>query len=76
MKTTTRSQTLHTNSCSRNVSPSCPSNVAADNPKQIAARAGHTSVSVVLDRYGHLYPDHDISLIDTLEAHAQRAAMR
>ena len=49
---------------------------AGANPKQVAARAGHTSVSVVLDRYGHLYPDHDISLIDTLEAHAQRAAMR
>ena len=49
---------------------------AGANPKQIAARAGHTSVSVVLDRYGHLYPDHDIDLIDTLEAHAQRAALR
>ena len=26
------------------------------NPKQIAVMAGHTSVSVVLDRYGHLLP--------------------
>lgn len=25
-------------------------------PNQVAARAGHSSVSVVLDRYGHLYP--------------------
>ena len=25
-------------------------------PRQVAALAGHTSVSVVLDRYGHLYP--------------------
>ncbi|MFN0026840.1 MAG: site-specific integrase [Acidimicrobiales bacterium] len=49
---------------------------AGANAKQVAARAGHTSVSVVLDRYGHVYPDHDISLIDTLEAHAQRAATR
>lgn len=26
------------------------------NPKGVAARAGHTSVSFTLDRYGHLYP--------------------
>lgn len=26
-------------------------------PEQIAARAGHTSVSVGLDRYGHPFPD-------------------
>ena len=25
-------------------------------PKKVAARAGHTSVSFVLDRYGHLFP--------------------
>lgn len=31
--------------------------VAGANPKQIAAWAGHSSVSVVLDRYGHLFPD-------------------
>ena len=42
---------------------------AGANPKQVAARAGHSSVSVVLDRYGHLYPDHDQSLIANLEAH-------
>jgi integrase len=28
-------------------------------PKQIATWAGHTSVSVVLDRYGHLFPGHE-----------------
>lgn len=28
-------------------------------PKQIAKWAGHTSVSVVLDRYGHLFPESD-----------------
>jgi hypothetical protein len=27
------------------------------NPKEVAARAGHASVSFTLDRYGHLYPD-------------------
>ena len=34
-------------------------------PKQIAVRAGHTSVSVVLDRYGHLFPQHDALLQST-----------
>ena len=37
------------------------------NPKQISALAGHTSVSVVLDRYGHLYPQNDIALMDRLD---------
>jgi integrase len=41
---------------------------AGANPKQIAARAGHTSVSVVLDRYGHLLPEHDGELLERLEA--------
>ena len=43
------------------------------NPKQVAVRAGHTSVSVVLDRYGHLYPQQDDELIDALEARAMTA---
>lgn len=41
---------------------------AGGNPKQIAARAGHTSVAVVFDRYGHLYEEHDASLVAALEA--------
>ena len=41
---------------------------AGANAKQIAVRAGHTSVSVVLDRYGHLYPDQDERLADALRA--------
>jgi integrase len=41
---------------------------AGANPKQIAVRAGHTSVSVVLDRYGHLFPDHDRALLEALQA--------
>lgn len=43
---------------------------AGAHPKQIATRAGHTSVSVVLDRYGHLYPQHDDDLVSTLQAGA------
>ena len=42
--------------------------IAADaNPKQIAIRAGHTSVSVVLDRYGHFFPEQDEALVMALE---------
>jgi integrase len=43
--------------------------IAAEaNPKEVAARAGHTSVSFTLDRYGHLYPDADQALRDRLDA--------
>ena len=37
------------------------------NPKQVAVRAGHTSVSVVLDRDEHLYPHHDDDLMTALQ---------
>jgi hypothetical protein len=32
------------------------------------ARAGHSSVSFTLDRYGHLYPEADTALRDRLDA--------
>jgi integrase len=35
---------------------------AGANPKEVAARAGHASVSFTLDRYGHLYPEADLNL--------------
>jgi integrase len=35
---------------------------AGASPKEVAARAGHTSVSFVLDRYGHLFPEADKAL--------------
>jgi integrase len=41
---------------------------AGANPKEVAARAGHTSVSFTLDRYGHHYPDADQALRDRLDA--------
>jgi integrase len=41
---------------------------AGANPKEVAARAGHTSVSFTLDRYGHLYPELDAALRDRLDA--------
>ena len=41
---------------------------AGANPKEVAARAGHTSVSFTLDRDGHLYPESDAALRDRLDA--------
>jgi integrase len=40
--------------------------VGAD-PKRIASRAGHTSVAVVLDRYGHLFPEGEEKLAERLD---------
>ena len=40
-------------------------------PKHIAARAGHTSVAFTLDRYGHLYPDAEDTLMDRLDSAAK-----
>jgi integrase len=40
---------------------------AGANPKEVSARAGHTSVSFTLDRYGHLYPEADSALRDRLD---------
>jgi hypothetical protein len=47
---------------------------AGADPKLIAERAGHASVSVALDRYGHLYPDASDRLNDVLEALGRAAA--
>jgi len=48
---------------------------AGANPKEVAARVGHASVSFTLDRYGHLYPDADQALRDRLDAlHARSQA--
>jgi hypothetical protein len=41
---------------------------AGANPKEVAARAGHASVSFTLDRYGHLYPEAETALRDRLDA--------
>jgi integrase len=40
---------------------------AGASPKEVAVRAGHTSVSFTLDRYGHLYPEADAKLRDRLD---------
>jgi integrase len=40
---------------------------AGASPKEVAVRAGHTSTSFVLDRYGHLFPESDAALRDRLD---------
>jgi integrase len=35
---------------------------AGASPKEVSARAGHSSVSFTLDRFGHLYPEADAAL--------------
>jgi hypothetical protein len=44
---------------------------AGASPKQIATWAGHTSVAVVLDRYGHLLPGHEDSVLTALDLFAK-----
>lgn len=44
---------------------------AGASPNEIASRAGHTSVAVVLDRYGHLLPGTEERANDALEALAR-----
>ena len=43
---------------------------AGASPKQIATWAGHTSVSVVLDHYGHLYEGNDADVLTRLDSFA------
>src|ERR1039458_7122605 len=41
---------------------------AGANPKEVAVRAGHTSVAFTLDRYGHLFPGSESRTNDALDA--------
>ena len=41
---------------------------AGASPKEASVRAGHTSVSFTLDRYGHLYPGSEDEVNDRLDA--------
>lgn len=45
---------------------------AGASPKEVAVRAGHTSVSFTLDRYGHLFPSMDMALANRLEELIER----
>lgn len=46
---------------------------AGANPKEVASRAGHTSVSFTLDRYGHFFPGSESRISDALDAMADVA---
>lgn len=46
---------------------------AGASPKEIASRAGNTSVVTVLDRYGHLLPGSEDRVNDALDALADTA---
>ena len=37
-------------------------------PKLIQARLGHSSITITLDRYGHLFPSLEAALADKLDA--------
>jgi integrase len=47
---------------------------AGASAKEVAVRAGHTSVSVVLDRYGHRLPGTEKRVTDALDAMALAAS--
>jgi len=40
---------------------------AGATPKEVAQRAGHTSVSFVLDHHGQLFPESDAALRERLD---------
>jgi hypothetical protein len=42
-------------------------------PKQIQMHLGHSSITVTIDRYGHLFPDHMEGLLKGLEETFQKA---
>jgi integrase len=38
-----------------------------EHPKSVQERLGHSSVAITLDRYSHLYPEHEEALVGRLE---------
>ena len=48
---------------------------AGATPREIATRAGHTSVVTVLDRYGHLFPDSEQKVNAALDVLARDAGI-
>jgi hypothetical protein len=41
---------------------------AGEHPKLIQARLGHSSITVTVDRYGHLFPSMEEALAEKLDA--------
>jgi hypothetical protein len=53
----------------------CGSQTAGANIKQVQVRAGHSSVKVTLDVYGHLFPGDDEAVAEALDE-GRRAALK
>ncbi len=46
---------------------------AGVNAKTLSAYMGHTSVTITLDRYGHLFPGNESEAAALLDAYLERA---
>ena len=46
---------------------------AGVNAKSLSAYMGHTSISITLDRYGHLFPGNESEAAALLDAYLERA---
>jgi len=44
------------------------------NPKAISTFMGHASISITLDRYGHLFPGSEDEAAELVDAYLSRAA--
>jgi integrase len=56
--------------------PTCASLLiaAGAHPKAICDRLGHASITITMDRYGHLLPSVDAALADALDVTHEEAA--
>jgi integrase len=45
-----------------------------EHPKAISERLGHSSIAITMDRYGHLFPDHEDEIIKRLDETFRTAA--
>ncbi len=46
-----------------------------EHPKAVQTQLGHSSITVTMDRYGHLYPDTLDALAERLEATREAALL-
>jgi integrase len=49
---------------------------AGVNAKTLSAYLGHASITVTIDRYGHLFPGNESEAAELLDAYLERAARR
>jgi integrase len=62
--------------CFHDLRHTCASLLIAlgEHPKAISDRLGHSTISITLDRYGHLFPDHDDEMMERLDRRCYRSA--